>query len=200
MMTQTHLLMAAAVFAKPGDWKKTAIAVAGGLVPDFMLTALFFNARFQGVSTGTIFNDLFWSEKWSNLMAPGNSFVLFAIFLIVGIVLQKSSGTKTRIGTLIVVFCVSAYLHLITDFFLHAEDARVQFWPLSDWIFHPPVSYWDGRYYGNWFQPFEIALGFLCLAILFNRYRSRIVRIILISVMILYLAMPLFFYFSYHGV
>lgn len=192
--------MATAVFAKPGDWKMTVTALVGSLVPDFMLTILFVTSRVQGISANRIFDELFWSDNWSIMMAPGNSFVLFGLLLITGIYLAKMNGAKLRIGTLIIVFCISAFLHLITDFFLHAEDARVQFWPLSDWIFYSPVSYWDSRYYGNWFQPLEIALGLFCLAALISRYKSRVIRTALISTMILYLVIPLFFYYSFHDV
>jgi len=34
---------------------------------------------------------------------------------------------------------------MVLDFPFHAEDAHKHFWPLSDWRFHSPFSYWDNR-------------------------------------------------------
>ena len=200
MMTQTHLLMAAALYAKPTDRTQTWVAVAGGLLPDLALSLLFIGSRIQGVGTNTIFNELFWSEQWSLIMAPGNSFVLFGILLAAGVWIAGLKSKWKRAGQLLVVLSVSAYMHLITDFLLHADDARAQFWPLSNWIFHSPVSYWDGRYYGNWFQPLEILMALGFMAVLIRRYKSRVVRAALGLAVALYIAIPMYFYFSHHGV
>lgn len=39
--------------------------------------------------------------------------------------------------------------HVLTDALTHGKDARPLLWPLSDWRFRSPVSYWEhGRYSG----------------------------------------------------
>ena len=73
-------------------------------------------------------------------------------------------------------FAASGLLHQACDFPVHADDPHRHFWPLSDWRFHSPVSYWDPRHYGHLFQPFEFALTLGLLAFLARRYRSPWLR------------------------
>jgi hypothetical protein len=68
------------------------------------------------------------------------------------------------------VFAVAALLHVGTDFLLHHNDARRHFWPLSDWVFRSPLSYWDPAYHGDVFVFFEIGLGLSLAAILWRRF------------------------------
>ena len=57
------------------------------------------------------------------------------------------------------------------DFFLHNEDARRQFWPLSDYVFRSPVSYWDPARYGQIVAPIEVALVLVLTLLLLWRQR-----------------------------
>ena len=43
---------------------------------------------------------------------------------------------------------IAALLHIALDFPLHADDAHRHFWPVSDWRFFSPVSYWDPAHNG----------------------------------------------------
>ena len=47
-----------------------------------------------------------------------------------------------RSAVLIALFS-AALVHLTLDFPLHNDDARAHFWPLTNWKFTSPVSYWD---------------------------------------------------------
>ena len=44
-------------------------------------------------------------------------------------------------------FASSGFLHLTLDFLLHNQDARSQLWPLNNWIFISPLSYWGKNHY-----------------------------------------------------
>jgi len=54
------------------------------------------------------------------------------------------------------VFFASMLMHSLFDFPLHHNDAHRHFWPLSDFRFASPVSYWDPAYYGQWMAPLEL--------------------------------------------
>jgi hypothetical protein len=94
---------------------------------------------------------------------------------------------------LIFAFSASALLHSAIDFLVHRDDGHMQFWPLTDWRFQSPVSYWDPAHGGNWFGLFEAALGILLIVVLFRRYRSRRVRAMLAAALALYAAVPAYF-------
>jgi membrane-bound metal-dependent hydrolase YbcI (DUF457 family) len=41
--------------------------------------------------------------------------------------------------------------HTVADFLTHVNGTRPLFWPISDWEWSSPVSYYDPRYYGRQF-------------------------------------------------
>lgn len=195
MMTQTHLLVATAAYAKPSEYSRNAVIILGALVPDLALYTLFFYYRMGGTAPETIFDQLYWSEAWQIWMRPGNSFPLFMGLGLLGIFLAKSGGRKSTIGTLLALFSTAALLHLILDFPLHSEDAHSHFWPITHWKFNSPVSYWDDRHYGAFIRPIEYALAVLCLAVLLWRFRGRLTRLVLGMSLLLYVVVPLYFVF-----
>ena len=58
MMTQSHLLVAAAVFTRPRQPWRNAAALAGGFLPDAALYGLFAWGRLSGMSLREIFGVL----------------------------------------------------------------------------------------------------------------------------------------------
>lgn len=53
--------------------------------------------------------------------------------------------------------------HVFVDFLTHAEDSRPPLWPLSDWRWQSPVSYWNPDYFGVQFTLVEHAAVLLAL-------------------------------------
>lgn len=193
MNTPTHLLIGAAALAAPrtatGDrWRNPAI-VLFALLPDLGLFVLFVWARLiQGASEQVLWDDIYWEDHWQTLFAIGNSVPLYLALLIAGLVLRA-----TRLGRLIIVAACAALLHLAFDLPVHADDAHRHFWPISDWRFHSPISYWDPDHHGDTMTAIEIALGLALSVILWRRFPSRIVRGCLVGAMTLYVAVPAYF-------
>ena len=46
-------------------------------------------------------------------------------------------------------------LHVPEDLFLHHDDGHRHFYPLSQWRYSSPVSYWDPNHYGKIVAPLE---------------------------------------------
>ncbi len=171
MNTPTHLILAAAIFAKPEQRKVTTAALLGGFIPDFSLYFMFIWHRFVlNTSTNEIFDDLYYSDYWQQVFAIDNSFVLWAIALALAVY------TKSRI---LIVFCAAAFIHLLCDFPLHVDDARAHFWPITMWKFESPVSYWDANHHGDIFSVFEILLVCVLLGILWRRFETLLPRLLL---------------------
>jgi len=171
MMTQTHLLIATALFAKPGQKRRNRAIIAGALIPDASIFILFAYASLTGIPGSTLWNHTYWTEPWQSLGMIGNSAPLYLVFLAIS-------------------------LWLAADFPVHHDDAHIHFWPLSQWRFHSPISYWDVDHYGNIFAIFEALLGIALMALLFRRFKTLWVRICLALGAALYLAVPLFFLLS----
>lgn len=67
---------------------------------------------------------------------------------------------------LLAALVISMLIHCLCDLPLHHDDGHRHFFPLSDFRFESPVSYWDPAHYGDWFLKFEfafVAIGTLWL-------------------------------------
>lgn len=135
MNTPAHLIIGVAAFGRPDVRKATSAALLGAAAPDvslYVMTAV--SIWVMGISPDVVFRELYYSDAWQQVFAIDNSFVLWGIGL--GLALWSKSKVWTA-------FTGAALLHLIFDFPLHTHDARMHFWPLTDWKFHSPISYWD---------------------------------------------------------
>ena len=64
--------------------------------------------------------------------------------------------------------------HTLADFLTHVNDVRPLFWPLTDWTWSSPVSYYDSAYYGREFFLANHGMMLLTmLALLVARIRGR---------------------------
>jgi hypothetical protein len=69
-----------------------------------------------------------------------------------------------------VALCGAALVHLGLDFLLHHDDGRAPFWPISNWVFQSPVSYWDRNHHAGIVVPIEIGLSLVLCGVLWRRY------------------------------
>lgn len=213
MNTQTHMLMGAALFGRPMPRLAWA-AVAGGVAPDVPMYAIVGGLRMVGYPMREIFDRLYWEHWWQVANAVGHSFLLWGGLVAVALALlprpwsdrfapaahaegrsdpAPPAGRAERFAPLLFAVSASALLHSAIDFLVHRDDAHMQFWPLTEWRFRSPLSYWDPAHGGNWFGRFEAALGMSLIAVLFRRYRSRRVRVMLGLTLVLYAAVPAYF-------
>ncbi|MFK7854332.1 MAG: hypothetical protein AB8B79_09480 [Granulosicoccus sp.] len=170
MNTTAHLLVGLACFAKPKERLLTTAAIAGALLPDLSLYLLAgVSIVILGIEPQVVFDELYYSSGWQRVFSIDNSFLLWGALLILGMV--------RRVPWLIALGG-AACLHIATDFLLHNDDARVHFWPLSDWRFFSPVSYWDSRFHANWVAPLEGLVCFGMLLVLFRRFTHHLPRIL----------------------
>ncbi|MES2143324.1 MAG: cobalamin biosynthesis protein CobQ [Pseudomonadota bacterium] len=168
MNTPSHMLIGAAIFARPLEPKTLIAALAGGLVPDLpMFAMILWATRVAKVPENEVFGRLFFSDEWQAVFAVDHGFLVWGA-LLAGAVWLRSLTLRAFAG--------SGLLHAAADFLTHRDDARRQFWPVSDWIFRSPVSYWDARYYGDVFGLFEVGLVVALTALLcwrLRRWRER---------------------------
>ena len=75
----------------------------------------------------------------------------------------------------------SMLIHCGFDFFLHNDDAHHHFFPLSDFAFESPVSYWDAAHYGNIVAPIEVCATLAVSVYLFQRLQTRSGRWLLVG-------------------
>lgn len=164
MNTPAHLIFAAAAFGRPQFRWTILAALAGGLAPDLSLYLMVgWHLLIAGTEARVVFGELYYSDAWQAVFAVDNSFLIW------GAVFALALWQGLRV---LVAFTGAGLLHIALDFPLHAGDGRPHFWPLSDWVFHSPVSYWDSHHHAGWVGSAEMALCALFVVLLWRRVPS----------------------------
>jgi hypothetical protein len=179
MNTIAHMVIASAALSRPASSRRNWAVLTGAILPDASMFVFFAWSRLQGWSGAETWNVQYWNEPWQTLGAVSNSFVLFGLAFAIAF---------WRRRPLLAILAVAALLHLALDFPLHADDAHRHFWPVSDWRFASPVSYWDANHNGLIGGAIETvcalaAIGLLCWR--FERVRWRVLFAVLAALQIL---------------
>ena len=168
MNTPAHLIFGLTAFGKPGWPAVTAAALAGALIPDLSLYLMAGTHLFLlGTPPEVVFGELYFSDGWQSVFRIDNSIILWGIGLALALMFRSAVA---------VALCGAALLHLGLDLPFHQDDGRAHFWPVSDWIFQSPVSYWDPNHYGGIVGAIEVAAALLCCAVLWRRFRHWAMR------------------------
>ena len=197
MNTQSHVLLAVALFTRSGvgNRARNTAAIVGGFLPDLPIFIMFLWSKIQGVPEKIVWETWYFNPPWQTVIDASHSIPIYWLLIMVSVFLVKSGGRKYDYGIVLVIFSLSALTHIAGDFFLHAVDGHAHFWPLSDWRYSSPVSYWDPRYYGEYFLILEIIVGLYLCVILYRRFRGKFVRGILLLAMLSYILVPAYFIF-----
>jgi hypothetical protein len=168
MNTPAHLIAGLAAFGKPETPGQSKYVIAGALAPDLSLYVMtFWSIWVMGIQPQTVFDELYYSLAWQRVFAIDNSFVLWSIMLAFALWAGRAGATA---------FACAALLHIALDFPVHNHDARMHFWPVSDWVFVSPFSYWDSAYHAGIVGGLEMSMCLLLGAVLMMRYRQLLQR------------------------
>jgi hypothetical protein len=133
----------------------------GALLPDLPIFAFYLYQRaWVGLSERAIWSDLYFRPHWQALFDAFHSFPLIALGALV--------AWRTRRRGLLACF-LSMALHAALDLPLHHDDAHAHFWPLSNWHFLSPISYWDPRLHGRTIGAIELAASLAACVALWRR-------------------------------
>ena len=149
MNTPAHAI-AGLLLLGSGNRQRHAVAiVAGSLVPDAPMLIFYLWARFSGMSERSIWREGYFDPGWQAFFDAFHSFPLLAFAALFALWMRMKG---------VAVFFAAMVLHSVFDFPLHHHDAHRHFWPLSDYRFASPLSYWDPQYYGQWVGPLELLM------------------------------------------
>lgn len=157
MQTQTHALLGAWLFGRRDSTLMMAGAIAGAApdVPMFVIVAVL---AAQGHSGQQIFGHDYFQPWWQHINGLSHSFPLWGLALMTMLFMQRTRP-GARWAAIGVTVAAAGLAHGVVDFLCHREDAHMQFWPLSDWKFASPVSYYDRRHFGVPVMIGEAVLG-----------------------------------------
>jgi len=188
MNTQTHMLLASALFARPGRENRqcNATVLGGALLPDAVIFVMFGWSKLIGAPESEVWSNWYFNPPWLTAIDWMNSLPLFAGLLLVGWVMPKNQMALAGLSSALILFALAAITHLLGDLPFHVDDAHAHFVPFTEWRYVSPLSYWDPRYYGNILALAELALGLTLIAVLWRRFTSRPVRAVLVLSVVAY--------------
>jgi len=174
MNTPAHLVVGVALCSRRGVPKTGWMAALGSLLPDLSLYILAGVSLFVlQIPPQRVFDELYFSDGWQAVFAVDNSIVIWGLVLVIA--LFRRSDTFSA-------FAAAGLLHVVTDFFLHNDDARPHFWPISDWVFQSPVSYWDSAHHAALVAPVTTLIVLLSAYVIWTRWPTLSIRIGLLAV------------------
>ena len=190
MNSPTHSLLALALLSKGGQTKRNWAVFIGSIIPD---AAIYLWAPYQmfvkGVDGRTLWNELYFQPPMQTAIALFNSIPIYVVMAIIGwSAFYKIQAAKIW-GKLVMFFALAALIHMATDLPVHGHDAYRHFWPLTDWRFHSPVSYWEADLHAGWVSLVEAIIGLTCIVVLWRRFPKLWVKVILALLAAAYLAM-----------
>ncbi len=187
MNTPTHLLISAAVLARPGEQHRSrnGAILIGALLPDLSIFVMFFWSRIlMGQPEELVWREIYFTPFWQGIGMVANSAPVYAL---IGLV------AWWRHWPIVLALALSALLHLAFDFPLHHDDAHAHFWPLTTWRFESPLSYWDPDHFGLWVAGAELVLAIILIVVLWQRFPRRVRRAALMLAFFAYFAVPAYF-------
>ena len=152
----------------------------GAILPDLPMVFFYgYEKGFLGTAERTIWSQSYFDWGWQAFFDVFNSLPLLVL---AAALCWRMKWPRASI------FFASMVLHSLCDLALHHDDAHRHFFPLSDWRFASPVSYWDPRYHGGIVSVLEVALVMAGSIWLFRVYPRPAPRVLLGLVLGVYAA------------
>ena len=182
MNTPAHAITNLLLLGRRRDRGEILAVTAGSLLPDMPIIWFYFQEKvLRGTPEMVIWQESYYRESWQVFFDLFNSLPILGLLFVAAWSFEshRSPARPGRDGarSLRLLFASMA-VHAACDLPLHNNDGHRHFWPLSDWRFESPLSYWDPEHYGLWFALAEIALVVVGSIWLFRHYRQRLGRIV----------------------
>ena len=185
MNTPAHAVFNLALLARSQKPQWNPLIIWGALIPDLAMFGFYFWLKLVvDVPELQIWRTEYYRPGWQLLFDFFNSIPL-ALLGVGVMVYAKRTG--------IALLFASIALHCLEDLPVHHDDAHRHFWPLSNFRFESPVSYWDPDHYGAIASRVELVLMLVASAYVFNKVRSRQTKALLIVANLLPFAAYLYF-------
>jgi len=149
MNTPAHAIINLLLFGKKHRQTYSVAIVLGALIPDAPMLVFYLWEKWQGISERVIWAELYHHPAWQAWFSSFHSFPILALACFI--------AWRARLTTW-AIFFASMFCHSLFDFPVHRYDAHQHFFPLSDYRFISPISYWDPAHFGLWVTALEASV------------------------------------------
>lgn len=159
MNTPAHIIINTVCLARQDTANVLIPVVVGAILPDAPMFVFYFVEKvIKKTPERYIWEKKYYQTGWQNFIDIFNSLPFILISLTTAIWFNYQIG---------ILFSLSMLLHILGDLPLHNNDAHRHFFPLSNWRFFSPISYWDPKYYGHIVTKVEILVTIISCLFLF---------------------------------
>ncbi|HAX75925.1 MAG TPA: hypothetical protein DCY88_08830 [Cyanobacteria bacterium UBA11372] len=181
MNTPSHAIMNLFLLGKSSFPQGNIPIFIGAILPDIPIFLFYGWAKLIArLPEKQIWTETYYEPFWQIVVAIFHSIPLAGIGWLIA---AKFGWEKMQI------LCLSLVLHSCLDLPVHNDDAHRHFFPLSNYRFISPFSYWDTKHYGSIVSTVEIVLVLLATFPVFNLVQSWIAKASLIVINIVYLVL-----------
>ncbi len=152
MNTPAHAIINLLLFGKRHRKTHSVAIIAGALIPDAPMLGFYLWEKMHGIAEHVIWGTRYYQAAWQGLF---NSFHSFPILALATWIAWRTRHSGWAI------FFASMFCHSLWDIPVHHSDAHAHFFPLSDYRFISPISYWEPAHFGLWVSALEISIMLL---------------------------------------
>jgi len=184
MITTTHVILNTALLGSKKHPERNWPIILGALLPDIPTFLVLFSPLYYAIGAKTLLNYMFLQHctDWFHSIP----------LAIAGVFLCLAFRFKSG------VYCfVSVVLHDLEDLPLHAQFAHKHFLPISNYVFHSPISYWELPYHAYLVAPFEWLTVIICAYFLWRRHLNPFAQLGLLFV-IIFQGILLIYFLGFH--
>ncbi len=178
MNTPAHAIINLLLFGKKHRKTHSVAIVAGALMPDLPMLLFYLREKLHGTPERLIWSERYNDPVWQAVFNSFHSFPLLALAIWMAW-RGRCSGWA--------IFFASMFCHSLFDFPVHHRDAHAHFFPLSDYRFISPLSYWDPAHYGLWISALEVVIMVVGSLYLWRSSQSRVKRVQVAGLLSVYL-------------
>ena len=178
MQTHGHYVLNLALLGKTIAPKHNIAITIGAILPDIPIFLFYLISKYMyNMSEAKIWGEAYYEPVWQNIIATSHSIPIALIGFLICWRLDWKWGA---------ILCVSMAFHCLLDLPVHHDDAHRHFYPLSDYRFYSPVSYWDVNHHAKIVAGVEAALVLIASPIVMELLKTPYTKGILIFINVLY--------------
>ena len=179
MNTPGHYILNLALLGKTIAPQHNLTIAIGAVLPDLPIFVFYFVAKFiYKMPESKIWSEAYYEPFWHSTVALFHSIPLAIVGTAVCYVLGWQAG---------MILGISMVCHSLLDLPVHHDDAHRHFFPLSNYRFISPFSYWDTNHYGRIVAFVEMALVVMVNPIVLSLLNSPWTKGIVIAIDLFYL-------------
>ena len=150
MNTPSHYIINLALLGQTIAPKQNIAITIGAILPDIPIFVFYFLAKYiYKLPESKIWSEAYYEPFNQNIVALFHSLPLALIGGLICFYFDWKFGA---------VLCASMICHSLLDLPVHNNDAHRHFFPISDYRFLSPFSYWDVNHYAKYVAGVEVLL------------------------------------------